>query len=494
MGTVVEKVQYIDGTKQAIKEALRKKGVKVADTDTFRSYAEKIESIGGGGAVASAAEYVFMNTTQEVAFPREALTEKANNYFYNTASDKLTAMKAYLDNGNEVAYWGEYEDSWKVLQNSESWSGAPKTNTNIAFAFSEPVIPNFFHNRIGSAAWSLRATNDWDVFTTYLGGGASPEFMTTLIESGSNTNVTGGVDTAIGDGSTAYKYYVFKYMYSYADIYNISLKVHTGNVTCTLKSPNMTPSFKCYPDEYMQVITQDWYNGSEILPSQTLTFKPYEDGGCLVNYTDDGKAVNLKMFYAKSNGQIVLKHWAQPILDSNGTLGGESFAVYSDHEENSESAIYKAFDGNESTVWKSGSSSTPVNIIFYNPTPINVSNIHIKFINGEVYSSGDIYGSNDNNDYSLVGSFSNNSQDEIDVATNGNYKYFKIELTALYSGWGHIAEITITATEDGIKKDTYFISTDDITPPSGYKSVTKVADLNIPAHIYFNGTDWVMGE
>ena len=304
MGTAVEKVQYIYGTKQVIKEALRKKGVKVADTDTFRSYAEKIESIGGGGAVASAAEYVFMNTTQEVSFPREALTERANNYFYSVSSDKLTAMKAYLDNGNEVAYWGSYEDSWKVLQNSESWNGTPMTNTDIAFAFSEPVIPNFFHNRIGSAAWSLRATNDWDVFTTYLGGGASPEFMTTLIESGSNTNVTGGVDTAIGDGSTAYKYYVFKCTYSYSDIYNLSLKAQTGNVLCVLKSGNMSPSFKAFKSDYMRVVTQPWYNGENVIDSKELTMKPYADGGCLIGYIDDGKAVNLKMFYLKPDGTL----------------------------------------------------------------------------------------------------------------------------------------------------------------------------------------------
>ena len=49
MGTVVEKFQYIEGTKQAIKKAIKNKGVGVADTDTFRSYAEKIESIGGDG-------------------------------------------------------------------------------------------------------------------------------------------------------------------------------------------------------------------------------------------------------------------------------------------------------------------------------------------------------------------------------------------------------------------------------------------------------------
>ncbi len=48
MGTVVEKIEYIAGTKEAIKTAIKNKGVAVADTDTFRSYADKIAEIEGG--------------------------------------------------------------------------------------------------------------------------------------------------------------------------------------------------------------------------------------------------------------------------------------------------------------------------------------------------------------------------------------------------------------------------------------------------------------
>lgn len=489
MGTAVEKVQYIYGTKQVIKEALRKKGVKVADTDTFRSYAEKIESIGGGGAVASAAEYIFGNTLQTVAFPRKPSTEDTSYLFASESEYKESSLEfsCYEPNANVEGMSYFFDEN--LTTNGNMING-------IFFKFDKPVtLEKLYVYSSGGYEVTLKGTNN-------------PEIATNAYSDLWNELYTGGAENYNVElnPTQAYQYYCLTKNSGYKTIYELKLYVIVGDVSCTLKSTNMTPTIKAFPKDYMQVVTQDWYpgqtllikpfqsGGSEIIPSQTLTFKPYADGGCLIGYIDDGKAVNLKMFYAKSNGQIVSKHWAQPILDSNGTLGGEFFAVYSDHEENSESAIYKAFDGNESTVWKSGSSSTPVNIIFYNPTPINVSNIHIKFINGEVYSSGDIYGSNDNNDYSLVGSFSNNSQDEIDVATNGNYKYFKIELTALYSGWGHIAEITITATEDGIKKDTYFISTDDITPPSGYESVTKVADLNIPAHIYFNGTDWVMGK
>lgn len=47
---ISEKLDYLLDTKQAIKQAIIDKGQEVADTDTFRSYAEKIEAIEAGGA------------------------------------------------------------------------------------------------------------------------------------------------------------------------------------------------------------------------------------------------------------------------------------------------------------------------------------------------------------------------------------------------------------------------------------------------------------
>ena len=51
MGTIAEKLTYLNGTKTAIKNAIINKGVAVSDTDTFRSYASKIESMQTGGGV-----------------------------------------------------------------------------------------------------------------------------------------------------------------------------------------------------------------------------------------------------------------------------------------------------------------------------------------------------------------------------------------------------------------------------------------------------------
>ena len=48
MGTIADKLAYLDGTKTAIRDAIAAKGVDIAESDPFRSYAGKIDSIPGG--------------------------------------------------------------------------------------------------------------------------------------------------------------------------------------------------------------------------------------------------------------------------------------------------------------------------------------------------------------------------------------------------------------------------------------------------------------
>lgn len=53
MGSIEEKLTYLLGTKSAIRQAIRDKGVEVTDEDTFRSYADKIGMIDGGSLIVS---------------------------------------------------------------------------------------------------------------------------------------------------------------------------------------------------------------------------------------------------------------------------------------------------------------------------------------------------------------------------------------------------------------------------------------------------------
>lgn len=51
MGTISDKLDYLAATKAAIKSAIIEKGQTVEDSDTFRSYAEKIAAISTGGEI-----------------------------------------------------------------------------------------------------------------------------------------------------------------------------------------------------------------------------------------------------------------------------------------------------------------------------------------------------------------------------------------------------------------------------------------------------------
>lgn len=58
MGTLNDKIHYLQDTKDDIKDAIVAQGISVASTDTFRSYADKISQIQGGGAVYTAGDNV----------------------------------------------------------------------------------------------------------------------------------------------------------------------------------------------------------------------------------------------------------------------------------------------------------------------------------------------------------------------------------------------------------------------------------------------------
>ena len=77
MGTVVDKLNYLKETKTAIKNALVEKGVEVADSDTFRSYAQKVADIQAGGGDFDA---LIDGSLTEIS---SGATSVRKNFFYN---------------------------------------------------------------------------------------------------------------------------------------------------------------------------------------------------------------------------------------------------------------------------------------------------------------------------------------------------------------------------------------------------------------------------
>ena len=437
-----------------------------------------------GGSGSSIAEYVYENKTETVAFPRKLSTESTDYMFTDETSYKASDLE-----------FSCYEPNSSIEGMSQFFDGNLATSGNMIdglfFKFNKPVLlKSIYVYNSGGYEIILKGTNNLEIATT-----SYSDLWETIY--------TGGAESYDIDlESKEYQYYCLRKTSGYKTIYELKFYAVVGNVRCTLKSANMTPSFKCYFDDYMQVITQDWHNGSEIIPSQILTFKPYEDGGCLINYNDDGQAVKLGMYLLQPSMETIVteKKFVQPVLSANGTIGGDAFAVEADSIIDSGRPAWKAFDGN--TVMNDASYDQwhsnygqPHWIKFYNPNPLSVSKVTIFNGNDNVMPlDWEFQYSDDNSDWHTLTSGTNtvltaNGEWSFDVANSGNHKYYRFYTT---SGSGSVSsclgltEIQITGKEIAsvtYDKPIYVLSPDNSFEMTGYNSKVKVADLNIPNRI-----------
>lgn len=121
MGTIAEKLTYLNATKTAIKNAIIGKGVSVSDSDTFRSYAQKIGAIETGGST------VVTGTTPPTGgsdgdkyiqqFYGGALTSDGNCYIDtglkpNSCSRAITEFKLTAKNDTYDTIFGTRSNSY----------------------------------------------------------------------------------------------------------------------------------------------------------------------------------------------------------------------------------------------------------------------------------------------------------------------------------------------------------------------------------------------
>lgn len=152
---IADKLTYLNETKQAIKQAIIDKGVEVTDTDTFRSYADKVGEISGGsgGSDILGVPYTIENgvvslTTDEFEYVLPSnITDLPRNALYYRFGDvgktrtlKLTKVSMpslkRLTSSYSLAYMG-YEvpfTSSVDISNLEEVSGAGALN----YAFKKP--------------------------------------------------------------------------------------------------------------------------------------------------------------------------------------------------------------------------------------------------------------------------------------------------------------------------------------------------------------------
>ena len=154
------------------------------------------------------------------------------------------------------------------------------------------------------------------------------------------------------------------------------------------------------------------------------------------------------------------EQWTQPILTTNGIVGGDSFACFSSSEYDNRYLTYQAFDGNISnltssyTYWCSSSKTGTQFIGFYNPEPLKVTALRLynnRASSGDgVIASGTVQGSNDNSTYTDIGTFSGNTYGttyiDVDLSSNTSfYKYYRIVANTYTGNYATMGEIVITA-------------------------------------------------
>ena len=152
MGTISDKLTYLSGTKDAIKQAIIAKGVEVTDTDTFRSYANKIEAIQSGGGTVNIPDgtkfgYSTFTTVPDSIIPYlEAQTNMSSMFYGCYFLQTVPLFDTSLVSNMSSMFTGCSSLSTVPLFNTSS-----VTNMNSMFSSCEiTTVPQFDTSRVTS--------------------------------------------------------------------------------------------------------------------------------------------------------------------------------------------------------------------------------------------------------------------------------------------------------------------------------------------------------
>ena len=162
-GSIADKIEYLQGTKEAIANAIIEQGVEVTEQDTFRSYAAKISQL--GSPIKSVAN---TNTTNLILDESGQLTSNVNissaennlitinedGLFLEASTVKTDAaayiIESYIDGENGYRVWNDGI--------CEQWCYQIKkvgVNQNINWTFLKPLKakPNFYSVIVEKYHW-----------------------------------------------------------------------------------------------------------------------------------------------------------------------------------------------------------------------------------------------------------------------------------------------------------------------------------------------------
>lgn len=173
MGTISDKLLYLQGTKSAIKDAIVAKGVSVGTGTPFRDYATKIGEISGGGTGSETADE-WVRPTEWLPLP-DNVDGVQKVSILNAVFDTDSEFVAFVCRGAYTVDWGDgtvenFADNTKAEHKYDYNNANLNSNTVSKFGYKQCVITittqagnnlavinlNTYHSTIGTnASYSL---------------------------------------------------------------------------------------------------------------------------------------------------------------------------------------------------------------------------------------------------------------------------------------------------------------------------------------------------
>lgn len=164
-------------------------------------------------------------------------------------------------------------------------------------------------------------------------------------------------------------------------------------------------------------------------------------------YASTAPMWNTKFNLLGKDSTFVEPDFEQPVLSSNGTLGGNSFAVAcsSYYQESINRDAYNAtvisLDMDNSRWQSYNGRSLPQYLIYYNPQPIRLTILQLFCAWPAAPQDFEIQGSNDNSTYTTIKSFTDyiwdGSVHNIEINETNSYKYYRLYITKTRYGNSH---------------------------------------------------------
>lgn len=220
------------------------------------------------------------------------------------------------------------------------------------------------------------------------------------------------------------------------------------------KDTTVTEIVEGTPEDY--TYTTEEVTPVEVSASDEYDFTEFVPSAEFDNYVDDNKFYSITKRH-RDYYKYIYQDWTQPVLTTNGVMGGNSFAVSTNVAQYSGSSAYHLFDNSSATNFHSNKGTTTGHIDLYNPKPLIITNIVMNNQTGNANrasSAGTVYGSDNGSSWEKIKEYTNSVQDgsaswSIDLSSNKKgYNYYRIESTSGGSGgYWVIGGLNITAQE-----------------------------------------------